>query len=130
MHIDDVDHSVNQDEIHGYIEAYRDIMNPNAFETIEEIILEDNPSLSSLFSDLRTVIIYSENILENIPEPKKGEVIEAYTNLRDLLDENNTSNEENSLWYYLLKEETELKKTQVDNEIQMNIDTLKRYLKR
>jgi len=114
-------------EIHGYIEGYREFMNPNAFGTIEEMILWDDTSVRNLFSELRKSVIYAEDIWNNTPESKKSEVVEAYINLRDLLDENKTTSVENSLWYYVLRDEDKSKKTQVINEIQTNIDILKQF---
>jgi len=127
MNITDSHHNISQDEIHGYIEGYREFMDPNAFGVIEGMILWDDTSLSDLFSELRKSIIYAEDIWNNTPESRKGEVVEAYINLRDLLDENKMTDAENSLWYYILRDEDESKKTQVINEIQTNIDILKQF---
>src|SRR6056297_2633463 len=110
MNITDSHHNISQDEIHGYIEGYREFMDPNSFGMIEGMILWDDISLSNLFSELRKSIIYAEDIWENAPESKKNEVVEAYINLRDLLDENKTTSAENSLWYYLLLDEDESEK--------------------
>ncbi len=127
MNITDTHHNISQDEIHGYIEGYREFMNPNAFGIIEEMILWDDTSVRNLFSELRKSIIYAEDIWGNTPESKKDEVVEAYINLRDLLDENKMTNVENSLWYYILRDEDESKKTQIINEIQANIDILRQF---
>ncbi|SRR6056297_471471 len=127
MNITDSHHNISQDEIHGYIEGYREFMDPNAFGVIEGMILWDDTSLSDLFSELRKSIIYAEDIWNNTPESRKGEVVEAYINLRDLLVENKMTDAENSLWYYILRDEDESKKTQVINEIQTNIDILKQF---
>jgi|GEM_PF-2397890 len=127
MNITDTHHNISQDEIHGYIEGYMEFMDPNAFGTIEGMILWNDTPLSDLFSELRKSIIYAEDIWENTPESKKDEVVKAYINLRDLLDENKTINVENSLWYYILRDEDESKKAQIINEIQTNIDILKQF---
>lgn len=130
MNITDSHHNISQDEIHGYIEGYREFMDPNAFGVIEGMILWDDTSLSDLFSELRKSIIYAEDIWNNTPESRKGEVVEAYINLRDLLDENKMTDAENSLWYYILRNEDESKKEKIINEIQTNIDTLKQFADR
>ena len=130
MNISDSHHNISQDEIHGYIEGYREFMDPNAFGMIEGMILWDDTSLRNLFSELRKSIIYAEDIWGNTPESKKDEVVEAYINLRDLLDENKTTGAENSLWYYILRNEDESKKEKIIKEIQTNIDTLKQFADR
>src|SRR6056297_2188845 len=130
MNITDSHHNISQDEIHGYIEGYREFMDPNAFGMIEGMILWDDTSLRNLFSELRKSIIYAEDIWGNTPESKKDEVVEAYINLRDLLDENKTTGAENSLWYYILRNEDESKKEKIIKEIQTNIDTLKQFADR